>query len=248
MANSGQKWTKIVKDFWAKSWPKNKKVVKEKQKQRKVGKGGQSRKSPVPGRGSGRLLVASKRSSSAGGPQPPSPTRRSIKRNAAVLSINVLGFMDVLLAASDGLSVQTPSRSHQGRGIQGASFENILHLSHISLFWLKIHAGFEYTRLFLVHSFCVFGTCFPACFGFWGLGMSPPPCVAMGNRSDLKIGGGAALHCCQKTISGTTTETSPIFLIARSVGMGQSQGKVWSCCLGCVCCQGHFQRLRQPCA
>eukprot|EP00667_Euglena_gracilis_P002167 EG_transcript_2170 len=67
---------------------------------------------------------ASKRSSSAGGPQPPSPTRRSIKRNAAVLSINVLGFMDVLLAASDGLSKgifnDYVSRVHeavsQGRG------------------------------------------------------------------------------------------------------------------------------------
>eukprot|EP00667_Euglena_gracilis_P005218 EG_transcript_5248 len=54
--------------------------------------------------GTDAVVGTSRRSGSSGGAVPPSPARRSARRNVAVLSVNVLGFMDVLVAAGDGLA------------------------------------------------------------------------------------------------------------------------------------------------
>eukprot|EP00668_Euglena_longa_P025439 GGOE01031793.1.p1 GENE.GGOE01031793.1~~GGOE01031793.1.p1 ORF type:complete len:987 (-),score=303.47 GGOE01031793.1:1084-3660(-) len=53
--------------------------------------------------GSEAASVRNLSSSGGGGALPPSPTRKSVRKHVSVLSINVSGFMDMLLSTNDGL-------------------------------------------------------------------------------------------------------------------------------------------------
>eukprot|EP00667_Euglena_gracilis_P000564 EG_transcript_564 len=50
------------------------------------------------------VYVGRNPSRTSGPQQPPSPARRAVHKNVAVLSINVVGFMDVLLSTNDGIA------------------------------------------------------------------------------------------------------------------------------------------------
>lgn len=45
-------------------------------------------------------------SRSSAAPMPPSPAQKVFRKNVAVLSVNLTGFMDLLLAANEGVTTQ----------------------------------------------------------------------------------------------------------------------------------------------